>query len=106
MPFDRVGRKGAWAEVKDLDGESHWISSSVISSKINCVVVRTKMGSLRQAANSRAPASELAFADRYTPFKKLDRDEAWIQVQDEYGSKYWINEANVWIPVTRSRVDF
>lgn len=106
MPLDRVGKKGGWVQVKDLDGETHWITSSSVSPKVNCLVVRTKMAALHQAAGARAPASDLAFADRYTPFKKVDREDAWIQVQDDHGAKFWINETNVWIPVMHSRVEF
>jgi SH3-like domain-containing protein len=106
MPLNKIGQKGIWAQVQDLDGETHWVASSTISSRINCVVVKTKTAPLRQAANLRSPAAEIGFADRYTPFKKIDRDGGWIQLQDEYKSKFWVYETNVWIPVIRARVTF
>jgi len=106
MPLNKIDQKGAWYKVEDLDREVHWISSSMVSTRFSCVVVRRKIASLRQGAGSGFPVTEPSFADKYTPFKKTDRDGAWIQVEDEYKGKFWVNENQVWIPVMRARISF
>lgn len=106
MPLNTIDQKGAWYKVEDLDREVHWISASMVSSRLSCVVVRRKIASLRQGAGGNFPVTEPSFADKYTPFKKIDRDGAWIQVEDEYKGKFWVNESQVWIPVMRARISF
>lgn len=106
MPFLRVSQKSGWTQVEDLDGAKHWVSSSNVSTRISCVVVRSKTAPLRQGPGPKTPSAEIAFADRYTPFKKLNRDGAWIELQDNFKGKFWIYETNVWIPVIKSKISF
>ena len=105
MPFLRVTEKGGWSEVKDLDGQLHWVSSRVLSAKFQCGVVKAKQAKLRRGGASKAPAS-LETADRYTPFRKVDRDGNQILVQDEYKAEYWIAENALWSPVVRTQMAF
>lgn len=106
MPFWQTGSKGQWLKVSDLDGEEHWIASSMVTTRVNCVVVKTKYGNLRRAPSGNAQQTEIPFADRYTPFKRLERRDAWIRVEDDYNQVYWIADANLWWPVKRSRIGF
>lgn len=106
MPFMKIGRQGSWYQVSDLDGEIHWIHSSLVSSKISCVAVRINQATLREGPSHRSHVSEFAFAEKYAAFLKLDRKDAWIQVRDEFGGRYWIHESQLWIPMTRARIHF
>jgi SH3-like domain-containing protein len=106
MPLMRIENKNGWSQVIDLDGNKHWVSSKSISTKISCAVIKTKTAKLRRGPGVTKPEAELAIAERYTPFRKLDRDGSWLLVQDEYAGKYWVSETNVWIPITRSHIAF
>ena len=106
MPLLRVAQKGSWSQVKDLDGQLHWVQSNAVTSRISCAVVKTRVAKLRRAPGSHQPAAEFESADKYTPFRKVDRDGSWVLVQDEYKGRYWVNESNVWIPVVRTSVAF
>ena len=111
MPFLKVGevkdkQKKRWYEVRDVDGEKHWVQASLVSRKISCAVVRSKQARLRQGPGKNFPSAELELVDRYTPFKKVDRDGEWVQLQDDYQEKYWVHETNLWIPAARSSVTF
>ena len=106
MPFMKVAEQGAWSQVKDLDGQRHWITSKSLTQKYACAVVKTKQARLRTGPNPRAPASEPEVADRYTPFKKIDRNGQWIQVEDDHQTEFWISESNLWAPVMRTEVKF
>lgn len=105
MPFLRLTEKAGWSEVKDLDGQIHWVSSRVLSGKFQCGVVKAKIAKIRRDGAVKAPAS-LETADRYTPFRKVDRDGNQILVQDEYKAEYWIAESALWSPSVRTQVAF
>lgn len=106
MPFLRVERKGSWSKIQDLEGDVHWVKNSDLNTVDRCVVVKTNVAILRQEPSSQAAAAELKTVDRYTPFKRLESDREWIQVQDETGRKAWIHETNVWKPVMVNAISF
>jgi SH3-like domain-containing protein len=106
MPLLKIDKKGAWFKVQDLEGENHWVSATSVSKKTMCAVVKTKTAKLRQGPGPEHPLAELSSVDRYTPFRKIDRDGEWIQVKDDFNGTYWVHETNVWIPVVRSKLSF
>lgn len=97
-------KKGTWYKVQDLEGETHWVSSKSVSRKTACAVVKTKTAKLRMGPGPGHPLADLTSVDRYTPFKKTDRDGEWIQVRDSFSGVYWVHETNVWIPVVRTKM--
>jgi SH3-like domain-containing protein len=106
MPLMRIAKKGAWSQVKDCDGEIHWISSSALSPNVACAVIKSKVAKLMKGPGSKYQPADLAVADKYTPFRKVDRDGQWLLVRDEYKAEYWIHENDLWIPVVRSKIAF
>lgn len=107
MPLMAVGQeKKGWIQVQDLDGESHWIAKSNVTSRFVCTVVKSKSARLRKGPGTEHPIAELNTVDRYTPFRKIDRDGAWLLVQDEYRAKYWVHETNVWLPSIKAKIRF
>lgn len=106
MPLLKLAQKGAWFKVQDLEGEVHWVSASNVSRKINCAVVKTKIAKLRRGPGREFPLAELSVVDRYTPFRKVERDGEWIHVRDDYDETYWVHETNVWMPVVRAKLSF
>jgi SH3-like domain-containing protein len=106
MPLLRISSKGTWSQVKDLDGQVHWVPSKNLSSRRSCAVIKSKTAKLRRGPGPQEPTADLEIADKYTPFQKIDRDGAWLLVQDEYNGRYWVNETNVWLPLVRASVSF
>lgn len=106
MPFLQVAKKGPWLKVQDLDGEFHWINKNQVSSSLSCAVVKTKTAKLRRGPGHDQPLAGLSSVDRYTPFQKIDRDDEWIKVRDDYRGTYWVHETNVWIPLSRTSIHF
>lgn len=106
MPLLRLSQKGSWSQVKDLDGQVHWVQTKVLSSRRSCAVIKSKNAKLRRGPGPKEPTADFEVADKYTPYQKIDRDGAWILVQDEYNGRYWVNETNVWLPLTRASVSF
>jgi SH3-like domain-containing protein len=106
MPLMRLSAKGGWSQVRDVDGETHWILSSNVSSRVNCAVIKNKSARLHRIISPKALSAELAYVEKYTPFRKLDRDGAWVLVQDEYKGKYWVHETSIWMPMDRAKITF
>ena len=93
-------------KVQDLDGHVHWVNRTQVSRKINCAVVKTKTARLRRGPGHNQPLAELASADRYTSFVKVDRDGEWVKVRDSFNGTYWIHETAIWIPVVKTQLSF
>ena len=105
MPLQRVGREGGWSKVRDLRGQTHWVISKNLSSNESCAVVRVRTAALHKAPGN-GERADFRQADRYTPFKKTDREGGWVRLEDEYKGSFWTRDTNVWIPVRRSRMSF
>jgi len=106
MPLLEVARKGPWYKVKDVDGKQMWIYSSLVSSRIDCAVIRKPASALRQGPGKTKPKTPLAVAYKYTPFKKLEREGPWLHLQDDYGRKHWTYETNVWEALEYSNISY
>ncbi len=106
MPLKKLAQKGGWYKVEDLDGEVRWISANMVVDSSSCVVVKAKFANLRQGPGTQSPLGECRLADRYTPFRKLDGQGDWIQVEDDYNQKYWVAASAVWTPINHMNITF
>lgn len=106
MPLQRLAVQNGWSQVQDLRGQKHWVISKNVSAASSCAVVRVRTAALHRGPGASEPRADLKLADRYTPFRKVDRDGAWVRLEDDYRGSYWTRESNVWIPVKRSRMSF
>lgn len=105
-PLVVVDAKSGWYKVKDVDHETHWIHSSLVSSSIKCLTVKIKRASLRAGPGSKFPRTAYQRADLYTPFRKIDKQGAWYKVADASGNTFWIYETSVWRPVRQAKIQF
>lgn len=103
-PLVEMSRRGAWVEVQDMDGERHWVYGTNVTNKIVCVSVRVGAAKVRSSPNGEL--ADLRQFDRYTPFKRLDINGEWFEVQTAWGNVYWIHESTVWRPVRVTNVNF
>lgn len=107
MPLLGTGkRQGNWLEVKDVDGQTHWVTTADVSRRSNCVVVKSKVSRLRTGPGSSYQASPMGLADRYSAFLDLGGEDGWTQVEDEDGETAWVNLDHLWKPTQRTRVSF
>ena len=106
MPLFPIDQKGSWIRVKDMDGQKMWISSTLVTNEIDCAVVKVFRSSLRRGPGTKFSKTPLNYANRYMPFRKLERDGTWILVKDDYGFKHWIHENNVWEALNYVRLNY
>jgi SH3-like domain-containing protein len=106
MPLLQVEKKGAWIQVADVDNSKHWVHARNVSGKIDCLVVKSKVAKLRLGPGTEYHPTDLGAARRYSTFKKMGRDDAWLKVQDDYGKDHWVHEDAIWEPRSYRRVSF
>jgi SH3-like domain-containing protein len=106
MPLERISVANGWSQVKDLRGRIHWVISRNVSTEESCAVVRVRTAALHVDPKPGSARAEMKLADRYTPFKKVDREGMWVRLEDDYNGAYWTRDTNVWIPVKRTHMSF
>ncbi len=101
MPLQELERKNSWIKVKDMDGDDHWVDATQVTNKYRCVAVKSSIAQLRVGAGPQYAAPALMMtADRYTPFKRVESEGPWVQVENDFGIQAWIHEKNLWRPVS------
>jgi len=106
MPLERLGTKDGWSRVRDLRGQVHWVISRAVSPNLACAVVRVRTAPLLSGPGPKAPPAGFKSADRYTAFKRVDREIGWVRLEDNYKGSFWTQESNLWIPIKRSQMEF
>ncbi len=97
MPFKKIGQKGNWYKVQDVDGDTHWIYRKLVTSKIDCAVVKVNEANVRSGPGTKFSKTDLSPAIKYDSFKVLKRTGSWVKVVDEFGSSGWIFRKLLWI---------
>jgi SH3-like domain-containing protein len=97
MPFDQIGKKGAWYRVKDIDGDIYWIFDKLVSKKLKCAVAKKNGTNLREGPGTKFPKVPWAPVDKYFSMKVLQVKNNWVRVEDSVGDKAWIYRPLVWI---------
>lgn len=96
-PLLELDKKGRWYKVKDVDGAVHWVYSSLVTSRIQCLIIKVSTANIRTGPGSQHPLAPYPIANRYFAFKKLDSDEAWLKIQSPSGKgPFWVHENLVW----------
>lgn len=97
MPFRRMSRKGNWYMVRDVDGDEHWIHKKIVTSKIQCAVVKVEKANIRSGPGIDFAKADTSPAIKYDSYKVLKIKGLWVKVLDEYGDKGWIYRKLLWI---------
>jgi len=97
MPLQKIKEQKGWVQVRDVDGDMHWIQKKFVTSKFDCAVVREKEARLRKGPGSKFNAVTGGSAKKYYSYKVLKKENQWLQVQDAKGGQAWIHRDSVWI---------
>lgn len=106
MPLLALSQKGVWIQVRGLEGKKMWIHTDLVSDSIDCAVIKVSKSMLRKGPGASYSKTALSYAHRYMPFKKLERDGAWLHLQDDYGYRHWVFENNVWEPLAYTQLNY
>ncbi|RME67097.1 MAG: hypothetical protein D6778_03755 [Nitrospirae bacterium] len=97
MPLRRIGKKGDWYKVKDVDGDIHWVFKNLVTSRYKCAVVKKDEANIRTGPGTHYKQTELSPALRYDTFRVLRIKGKWVKVRDEFGEEGWIYRPLLWI---------
>jgi SH3-like domain-containing protein len=97
MPFNKLSKKGGWYKVRDVDGDVHWIFSSLVTEKFQCAVVKVEKANIRTGPGTKYSKSALSPALKYDSYKVLKIKSSWVHVMDEFGDKGWISRKLLWV---------
>ena len=106
MPLKEIGKKGNWFMVKDLDNKKHWVHKKLVSANLSCVVVSTRYTKLRKGPGRNYPLADIRNVDKYTPFKKIGREDSWVFLEDDLGHQYWTYDKHIWQPLHYVNVSY
>ncbi len=96
MPLKKIGQRGNWLHVRDLDGDRHWVHKRLVSSKVHCAVVKSSRANVRTGPGTRYRQAAWSPIDSYYSFKTIGRSGRWLQVRDEVGNTGWIARSLLW----------
>jgi hypothetical protein len=106
MPFVKGEQKNGWLKLTDLEGEVHWGRASDFTTALRCVVVKQNSIETRQGPGPQFPYGDFKTIDRYTPLKRYESKNGWVEVENDLGIKSWVQESKVWHPVKIESVKF
>lgn len=101
MPLEKVSQKvinkEKWYEVKDVDGDTHWIANRLVTSRIKCAVVKVNKANVRTKPKTSAPKAPISPVVKYYAFRVIKKKDDWVKVKDENRNVGWISKKLVWI---------
>jgi len=97
MPFKKLKSKHGWYRVKDVDGDIHWIYSSLTTSRFRCAVVKKKSAPLHSGPGVKYSKLKWGPAQKYYAFKVIGHKGRWYHLEDAAGGKAWIYKRFIWI---------
>ncbi len=97
MPLQKVARKGAWYQVKDLDGDTYWAHQKLFTKKFKCAVIKQDKTNLRTGPGTKHKAVEWSPVNKYFSLKVMRVKNEWVEVMDAAGDRAWVHRPLVWI---------
>lgn len=93
MPLKEIKRQDGWIKVRDVDGEIHWIKSTLVTDKIKCVTIKSFRANIRSRPKT---DSRVWFkVEKYTSFELLGKIPKWVKL-NYHGEVMWVFHTLVW----------
>ncbi|HAX47313.1 MAG TPA: hypothetical protein DCX78_10890 [Nitrospina sp.] len=97
MPFKRLGRKGSWLRIQDLDGDIYWVYQKLTTESYMCAIIKNNKTNLRKGPGTKFPKVEWSPIDKYFSMKVLKIKDSWVHVEDSTGDRAWVHRPLVWV---------
>lgn len=97
MPFKRLGHKGSWLRIQDLDGDIYWVYQKLTTKAYMCAVIKNNKTNLRQGPGTKFPEVAWSPIDKYFSMKVLKIKDSWVHVEDSTGDRAWVYRPLVWV---------
>jgi SH3-like domain-containing protein len=97
MPLKKVGQKGGWYHMQDVDGDRHWVHGDLVTNRMKCAVVKAETANVRTGPGTHHDKSPLSPVERYYSFKVIETRGNWVKVEDEVFNEGWIYKPLLWL---------
>lgn len=97
MPLKKVGQRGSWYHMKDVDGDNHWVYGKLLTNGMRCAVVKAETANVRTGPGTNYEKSPLSPVEKYYSFKVLKTQGSWVKVEDEVFNEGWVYKPLLWI---------
>jgi SH3-like domain-containing protein len=97
MPFKKIGHKGSWHRVSDVDGDVHWIHNSLVTNSVRCAVVKKAKANVRSGPGTQHPLAELGTIEKYYSFEVIGEKGRWLKVRDDISNSGWVAKSLLWV---------
>jgi len=97
MPFQKIGEKGGWYHVRDVDGDEHWIYSKLVTHGNRCAVVKVETANVRTGPGTNHETLPLSPVEKYYCFKVIETRADWVKVEDAVSNQGWVYKPLLWI---------
>lgn len=97
MPFQKIGKKGGWYQVRDVDGDQHWVYGKLVTDSMRCATVKVDSANVRTGPGTNFETLFATPVDKYYCFRVLETRGDWVQVEDEMRNKGWVYKPLLWI---------
>ena len=86
-----------WIQVKDVDGDIHWVHSQFVLKNIFCATIKIDYVDMREGPGEFY--SHIAYGRKYQSFLFGQRVGKWTQLIADSGDNYtvWIRSKQVWV---------
>jgi SH3-like domain-containing protein len=96
-PLKRLKTRGKWFQVRNVDGEKHWIHRNLITTRYKCAIVKVSEANIRTGPGTKYKEIDYSPSIRYETFKVLRTRGSWVKVEDEFEGRGWIYRKLLWI---------
>ena len=97
MPFRKLGSKGLWYKVKDVDGDTYWIHKKLTSVAYKCAAVKKDKANFRKGPGLKYKKVIWSGQPKYFSMKVLKKKGRWVYIEDEQGDRAWVHSKLIWI---------
>ena len=93
FPIRVIEKSGEWYHFEDFEGDKGWVHQSLVSN-ISTVVTKNDECNIRSGPGT---SHTIIFTvEKGIPFKVLEREGSWLQIEHADGDKGWIHNSLVW----------
>ncbi len=97
MPLQKIAQQGDWYQVRDVDGDEHWVYRQLVTDRMRCAVVKVDKVNVRTGPGTNHAASPLSPVEQYYSFKVLKTQGDWVRVEDEVFNEGWVYKPLLWL---------
>lgn len=92
-PLLVLQRKGAWLQVKDVDGDRGWVYRT-LTNKVPHHVVKAERATLRKGPGTQHP--KITTLEQGEVLRTRQKTKRWVKVETSDGLKGWVARSLLW----------